>query len=231
MNLVTAIILFNVLVLIYQIIIEIFTMLCRMTGISKEKSRFQVISLITGTGFTTTESDLMLLTKKRRMITQRIMFFSYIFNISIISIFINIFISFMDTNLQEIKTGLIFTAWNIVLIIFMRKSSGFKKIIDKIVMYVLEKDEKEPNNYISIYDTYGEKVIAEVELNNPRKDIKQKNIEESMLKQKYGIQVLVIKRKSEIISDIKLDTQILDNDTLIVFGKTKDIKRAFRRKR
>lgn len=228
MNLVTAIILFNVLVLIYQIIIEIFTMLCRMTGISKEKSRFQVISLITGTGFTTEESNLMLLTKKRRMITQRIMFFSYIFNISIISIFINIFISFINTNTSEIKTGLIFTAWNILLIVLIRKSKRFKKLLDKIVIHTVEKNENEPNNYISIYDTYGDKVIAEVELTNPRKDIKEKSVAESMLKQKYGIQVLVIKRKSEVISDIKLETKILDNDTLIVFGKIRDIKRAFK---
>ena len=53
MNLVSALILFNILILIYQLLIEIFTALCRLTGISYEKAKFQVVSLLTGTGFTT----------------------------------------------------------------------------------------------------------------------------------------------------------------------------------
>ena len=43
MNLVLALILFNILILLYQIIIEVFTILFRITGINLEKSRFQVI--------------------------------------------------------------------------------------------------------------------------------------------------------------------------------------------
>src|SRR3954470_5183154 len=41
-------------------VIEIFVILFRLTGLKVEVSRFQVISLMTGTGFTTGESEVIL---------------------------------------------------------------------------------------------------------------------------------------------------------------------------
>src|SRR3954471_8406420 len=41
-------------------VIEIYVVLFRLTGLKLEVSRFQVISLMTGTGFTTGESELIL---------------------------------------------------------------------------------------------------------------------------------------------------------------------------
>ena len=66
MNLVSALILFNILIFIHQILIEILTAIVRLTGISYDKAEFQVISLLTGTGFTTAESEGMMVTKQRR---------------------------------------------------------------------------------------------------------------------------------------------------------------------
>ena len=126
MNLVSALILFNILILIYQVLIEIFTALCRLTGISYEKAKFQVVSLLTGTGFTTSESESMILTKKRRKLAQSIMLFSYIFNISIVSVFVNVFVSTSETTIQEIKLGLLLTIWNIAFIVFLRKFISLK---------------------------------------------------------------------------------------------------------
>lgn len=227
MNLITALILFNILILIYQIIIEIFTTLCRINGISLDKAKFQVISLLTGTGFTTSESELMLLTKKRRKLTQRIMLFSYIFNISIVSIFINIFISSMNTTLLEVKAGIVFTIWNFLLMIFINKSSTFRGFIDKIVISIVNRKNSKKENSLSIYDTYGNKVIAEIELRHLSNSIKNRTIEEIDLGNKYKIQLLIIKRKEEVIEEIKTNTTIEEGDTILVFGKIKDIKNLF----
>ena len=133
MNLVSALILFNILIFVHQILIEILTAIVRLTGISYDKAEFQVVSLLTGTGFTTSESEQMLQTKKRRKIAQNIMLFNYIFNISFISVFINIFISSENSSLNEIKIGLLVTFWNIVFIIFLKKTKITKRIIAKIV--------------------------------------------------------------------------------------------------
>ena len=48
--------LFTFMIIVYWIISELFTILFRLTGLPDEKARFQVISLLTGSGFTTRES-------------------------------------------------------------------------------------------------------------------------------------------------------------------------------
>ena len=227
MNLVSALILFNILILIYQLLIEIFTALCRLTGISYEKAKFQVVSLLTGTGFTTSESESMILTKKRRKLAQSIMLFSYIFNISIVSVFVNVFMSTSGTTIQEIKLGFLLTIWNIALIVFLRKFKILKKLVDYLSVKISDFRRKRKDNYVMIYDTFGNKVIAEIEIRNLKKSMKVKTIEEIELKKKYNIQLLVIKRKEEIISEIKPDAKLEENDVVVVFGKMKDIKQVF----
>lgn len=227
MNLVSALILFNILILIYQVLIEIFTALCRLTGISYEKAKFQVVSLLTGTEFTTSESESMILTKKRRKLAQSIMLFSYIFNISIVSVFVNVFVSTSETTIQEIKLGLLLTIWNIAFIVFLRKFKILKKLVDYLSVKISDFKRKRKDNYVMVYDTFGNKVIAEIEIRNLRKSMKGKTIEEIELKKKYNIQLLVIKRKEEIISEIKSDAKIEENDVVVVFGRMKDIKQVF----
>ncbi len=227
MNLVMALILCNVLVLFYQIIIEIFTILCRINGMTVDKSKFQVISILTGTGFTTSESESMLLTKRRRKLTQYMMMFSYIFNIVIVSTIVNLFMSTSSTNIQEIRLGILLTTINIFLIFIVRKSQAFRDFLDRIVVKIAHSKMLRNENYISVYDNYGNKVIAEVELRKLKESMKDKNIEEIGLKSKYNIQLLVLKRGEEIIDKIDSDTVLQEKDVAVVFGRMKNIKSAF----
>ena len=63
MNIYLAFSLFALIILVYWVISELFAMLFRFTGLPDEKARFQVISLLTGTGFTTRESEMILSTR------------------------------------------------------------------------------------------------------------------------------------------------------------------------
>ena len=57
MNIYMELALFALIILIYWIITELFTILFRFTGLPGEKAQFQVISLLTGCGYTTRESE------------------------------------------------------------------------------------------------------------------------------------------------------------------------------
>lgn len=230
MDLVKSAIIFNILILIYQVIIEIFTMLCRINGVSVEKAKFQVISLLTGTGFTTKESEIMILTRRRRRLTQGIMFLGYIFNICIVSIFMNVFINFMDTTVEEMKVAVLLTACNFIIMGLFEKTTFVKRIIDKMVVNCVSARHRNQNNFIATYDAYGDKIIAEVELNHVRDELKNMTIEETKIKSKYGIQILVIKRRDETISNVTSDMVLKDGDTIIVFGNLKEIKKVFKKK-
>lgn len=227
MSIVAALILFDVLIIVYQILIEVFTILYRINGINVEVSKFQVISLLTGTGFTTNESEAMMVTKKRRKITQRIMFFSYIFNVSIVSTFVTLFASTANAKKEEIPICIGLTIFIIAFLFLFYKTNITRNIIDKFVMYIVNNKKIKKENFMFIYDTYGNKVIAEIELKYMKSSMKNKSIEEMGLKEKYHIQLLVIKRKEQIISEIYQDTAIQEGDVVVVFGKMKDIKNAF----
>ena len=68
MDLMTSVILIMVFIIIYVILIEIFSMLFRITGLTKEKASFQAISLLTNCGFTTGESEVITSDRLRRRI-------------------------------------------------------------------------------------------------------------------------------------------------------------------
>ena len=93
MNIYVAATLFSILIILYGLISEVFTVLFRLIGLPEEKARFQVISLLTGCGFTTRESEMILSSRSRRRLARVTMLFGYVFNLTIVSAFVNIFSS------------------------------------------------------------------------------------------------------------------------------------------
>ena len=81
MNLFLASILFSAIVLIYWIILEMFTVMFRITGLPDDKARFQVLSILTGAGYTTKESESFVSSKMRRKLAQVTMLFGYVLSV------------------------------------------------------------------------------------------------------------------------------------------------------
>lgn len=226
-NLLAAIIVFNILIAIYQAIIEVFSAIFRIEGIQLDKARFQTISILTGTGFTTSESEIMLSTKRRRKLTQTMILFSYIFNISIVSTIINVFVSSSNTSAKEIIIGVFLTITNLILLIILNKSTRVRRIVDNAIQKISNKyGRRRRTNPISIYDYYGDKVIAEISINQINEKMKKLNIEK--LKNEKNIQLLVIKRGNDVITEVDTDLEIRKNDILLVFGNLKQIKGIFK---
>ena len=101
MNIYLALLLFSFIILLYWVITELFTFFFRLTGLPAEKARFQVISLLTGTGFTTRESEMILSSRRRRRLARATMLFGYVFNITIVSAFINVFLSMKSAQVGQ----------------------------------------------------------------------------------------------------------------------------------
>ena len=124
MNVYLAFSLFALVILGYWIISELFAMLFRFTGLPDEKARFQVISLLTGCGFTTRESELLLSTRSRRRLARITMLFGYVFNITIVSAFINVFFSLKVSELAvDLISGLIPLMVILFIFLFIRVPS------------------------------------------------------------------------------------------------------------
>ena len=226
MNILSAFIVFDILIIVYELLIEIFSALYELSGLTKEQARFQVTSLLTGTGFTTSESEKMLDTKKRKRVTRDIMIISYIFNISIISTLVTLLTSTHGSNWYELLIGLLVSIIIIVLLFFSRRVSIIRRKIDRAMLYIAGKILYKKQNDIVIYEYYDKKILAEVKINQLPEDLKNKTIEELNLEDKYNIRVLYIKRKNKIITKLR-NTKFSKKDLVLMIGNKNMISKLF----
>ena len=87
----------------------------KLTGLSTSKIRFQVGSLFTGAGFTTSESELIANNPKRRKIALACMHTGHIFSVAFMGLVINVIFSviILVTSAPEIPT---FTEWYFIVL-------------------------------------------------------------------------------------------------------------------
>ena len=103
--------------IVLWLLIEILAVVFKLTGLDFDKARFQIISIITHTGFTTRESELIAQHKMRRQIASWLMIISYISQVMLISLFVNILIQNRN---QLIYIGIMLFVVAVMLLIFTR---------------------------------------------------------------------------------------------------------------
>ena len=193
MNIYLAFSLFALIILVYWVISELFAMLFRFTGLPDEKARFQVISLLTGCGFTTHESELLLTTKSRRRLARITMLFGYVFNITIVSAFINVFFSL---KVSELAADLVSSLIPLLVILFILAFMRFPvirawgdRLIEKLAGRIVHRDIA---NTILLMDYIGQETIAQVTLREVPEDLQGKALSESGLKENHNILVMLV---------------------------------------
>ncbi|MEH7155338.1 hypothetical protein [Neobacillus drentensis] len=112
--------------IIITAVIEIFVVLFRLTGLKLEVSRFQVISLMTGTGFTTGESELILGHPIRRKLATFLILFGA-FSLAVIISSISNFLS-DDLRIHDI----LYLAASVLLIFAVLKLTVIQNLLSKL---------------------------------------------------------------------------------------------------
>lgn len=228
MALSTSFILIVLVIAIYVVIFEIFSVLFRITGLTREKSRFQSISLLTNSGYSTSESEIIMTDKSRRKIAVSAMITGYAFSVIIVSLLINVFLSL---NLQELKNSVVLISCccgGLVIAIVLVNLPAVKNIIDKGIENVAKKIFKRGNqeNVITLLDNYGKDAIVEIYLNRIPELLYGKSLSESKIKDSYKMNFLMCSRKGKN-HDVHRDTIFQKGDILLVFGNYQNIKDLF----
>ncbi len=76
MSINAALLIILLLIAVFFLFVEIFTVLFMLTGLPERKARFQVISILTNTGFATGESEVITSSRRRRRLATITMLFS-----------------------------------------------------------------------------------------------------------------------------------------------------------
>ena len=228
MNIYLAFSLFALIILGYWVISELFALLFRFTGLPDEKARFQVISLLTGCGFTTHESELLLTTKSRRRLARIAMLFGYVFNITIVSAFINVFFSLKISELAaDLVSSFIPLLAILFIVAFMRvpkvRAWG-DRLIERLAGRIIHRSV---SNTIWLMDYIGEDTIAQVTLRQVPAPLRNKPLSESGLKAEHNILVMLLESPGRKAEPATAKTVFQPGDKLTVFGDYATISQVF----
>ncbi len=236
MNIWLAISLILTVISVYLFSIEAFSVAFKLTGLATKKLRFQVASLFTGSGFTTTESELITNDERRRKIAVACMYTGHIFSVLIMGLVINVFFS-IGVSLTSDKKALNFTDWYFIifyisialfLVVLIIKippvNKKFQSFLEKIAINASKRSRN--TNIITVLDYYGKYAITEVILNNIPTEFDEKPLFQMNLTKKYVINILSIRRGKRVVQVTK-DTMFRKGDVLVIYGLINDINEAF----
>lgn len=221
---------------VYLLTIEIFSVAFKLTGLANDRIKFQVASLFTSTGYTTSESELVAKDEKRRKIATACMYTGHIFSVAFMGLIINVVISLSLALYQPSETPT-FTEWYFIilyitlglfgLVLFLKirpVNRRFQRFLELIAIKVSKRNSK--SNIITVLDIQGKHAIVELVLNNVPDFANEVPLQNMGLTKKYSINVLSIRRDSRIV-EVTKDTMFRKGDVLVIYGLLNDIKDAF----
>lgn len=215
-------------IVVYVTMMDIFTVLFRLTGLTEEKARFQVVSLLTNSGYTTRESEIIANTPKRRKLAKITMIFGYVFAVAIVSVAVNLFLAMKDTQLHNIAQMMIYVFLGFLLFYFIRRNRFLKKHFDvffeKIGNRVMFGKKSNP---IVILDTYGDLLVAEIMLNRVPLVLQSVPLSKSGIKESFDILIMMVKKEDEQAQTAQADTVLENGDIIVVLGAYKKIWELF----
>ena len=229
MNIYLALLLFSFIILLYWVITELFTFIFRLTGLPAERARFQVISLLTGTGYTTRESEVIMASRRRRQLARITMLFGYVFNVTIVSAFINVFLSMKVIHVRSQIFGFLIPLGTVALIfIFMRVpkihawgDNLLRRLADRIF------DRQETFNAVMLIDNISSESIVQVTLRHIPEEYRGISLAGTRLRAETGILVMLVERQGGKPMAAQAETVFETGDKLTVFGDYKAICKAF----
>ncbi|MCG8540505.1 MAG: TrkA C-terminal domain-containing protein [Clostridia bacterium] len=206
--------------LILTFVVEFFSIALKLTGLDLDKARFQVISIITNTGFTTMESELISQHPTRRKIAQILMLLSYVGYAALIGLVVNIVqskyeIIYIILSVIIVVLGVMFVLRNKPLV------HKLENYIERILIKKMAKSKKyrTVEEVLKLNDEFG---VAEFMIEEGSK-LNGITLKESDLTDKY-IQVLNVDRGNHIIHFPKRDLIFKVGDKITVYGNLENIK-------
>ena len=211
-----SLIIFLILMIVLWLLIEILSIVMKLTGLELSKARFQIISILTHTGFTTRESELIVQHPVRRKIASILMIVSYVAQITLITLLFNVLTN-APKNVLSISIAV---ACMILFVIAVTQSRYLSERFGRITEKLLKNKIKKMNSggrIEQLLNLSPDFSIYELIVDTDS-FISNKTLSEVHLKQHF-IQVLKIDRGSEVIDFPTAGTQVFAGDRMIVYGK------------
>jgi amino acid transporter len=188
------------------------------TGMPRTKARFQVLSAITGTGFTTSEAEAIVNHPKRRKIATWLIFIG---NTGVLA-FIIVLLVFVRVGVRKpspIQIGIVIAA---IIAIFLLIKLGALDGLTNIILKLTRR--KKPASFLTteeiLHQAGGYSVTR---LSIGQKDVPAGLTTKSTGLEERGITVLAIERGDTTLTFPKDDETLATGDYLLCYGKTAEL--------
>ena len=229
MNIYVALSLFSLIVLLYLVISDLFTIFFRFSGLPDERARFQVISLLTGCGFTTKESESLLTTRRRRRLARITMLFGYVFNITIVSAIINVFLSMKDNQALDVLLSVLIPLVTVAAVVILMRIPKVRAWGDSLLQKIANRlfFKGETFNSLVLLDHIGTDSIAVVTLKHIPEEYANLPLSRLNIRSEKGILVMLVEHPGSKAEPAGPDTVFAEGDKLTVFGEYRAICETF----
>ncbi|MCM3611151.1 TrkA C-terminal domain-containing protein [Planococcus sp. MERTA32b] len=206
---------------IIALVIEIGVILFHMTGLEKEIARYQVISMLTGTRFTTQESALIIDHPIRRRISSGLILFGYFSLAVIISSIATILSNDLRIELLLIIIGILF----VFLFIFKNKSV-FIRLEDRFEHEMDTEYNLEDWPMKTALALDEEEMVAIIQIKHGSDYIGQKG--RMLVEENLDVVLLIIRRGDEILRFDLFEVELQEGDKIMIIGKEDHIKERYK---
>ena len=171
---------------------------------------------------------MILSSRSRRRLARITMLFGYVFNITIVTAFINVFLSLKLTEVSHAFIGvLIPLAAVIIILAFMRIHSvraWGDAVIERLAGRLLRQDT---SNTVLLLDYIGQDSIALVTLRQIPEAMEGKPLSRTGLRSDNNLLVMLVESPGKKAAPVSGDTVFSPGDKLTVFGNYDSIRRVF----
>ena len=218
---------FGLYLLVFLVVVEFLSILLRMTGMNDEKAKFQVISLLTSTGFTTAESETIMRHPARRKIAQYIMLLGYVS--------LGTFVAFLATTINTIAnheyTFIDFISFTgpLGLVILFLNNRYLKNLLDHMIERYIMKHKYLKLNRHKLYNVLNHNnkySIYSIPLDEDSTIIGQKLLDTDL--RDHLIQVLNVDKGHQFIPFPKADYVFEKGDVILAYGRSENMIKYFK---
>lgn len=206
---------------IIALVIEIGVILFHMTGLEKEIARYQVISMLTGTRFTTQESALIIDHPIRRRISSGLILFGYFSLAVIISSIATILSNDLRIELLLIIIGILF-----VFLFIFRNKSVFNRLEDRFEHEMDTEYNLEDWPMKTALALDEEEMVAIIQIKHGSDYIGQKG--RTLVEESLDVVLLIIRRGDEILRFDLFEVELQEGDKIMIIGKEDHIKERYK---
>lgn len=210
-----------VVVILSLVVTRVGAVALRLTGMSQDAARFQARSALTGSGFTTSESEQVVSHPVRRRIVGMLMLLG---NIGLIAASGTLIVSLVGIEENAAPSSLFVLFGGLIVLYFIASSKGIDWLMCSMITWALERyTDLETRDFSTLLHLHGDYQIGEIKV-LPQDSMTGQTIAQAKLKDQGVLVLGIINQNGDYEGTPSAHHVIEEGQTLVIYGLPNSVK-------